>query len=81
MSFDQIEKNKSDKLIHNRIRSVGNNSIRSIFYFSNTLNRFLLNYLEATEMIIIVQKVFNETDKGLIYLNATPQRYFMKKAF
>lgn len=65
MSFDQIEKNKSDKLIHNRIRSVGNNSIRSIFYFSNTLNRFLLNYLEATEMIIIVQKVFNETDKGL----------------
>lgn len=65
MSFDQIEKNKSDKLIHNRIRSVGNNSIRSIFYFSNTLNGFLLNYLEATEMIIIVQKVFNETDKGL----------------
>ena len=65
MSFDQIEKNKSDKLIHNRIRSVGNNSIRSIFYFSNTLNGFLLNYLEATEMMIIVQKVFNETDKGL----------------
>ena len=65
MSFDLIEKNKSDKLIHNRIRSVGNNSIRSIFYFSNTLNGFLLNYLEATEMIIIVQKVFNETDKGL----------------
>lgn len=65
MSFDQIEKNRSDKLIHNRIRSVGNNSIRSIFYFSNTLNGFLLNYLEATEMIIIVQKVFNETDKGL----------------
>lgn len=65
MSFDQTEKNKSDKLIHNRIRSVGNNSIRSIFYFSNTLNGFLLNYLEATEMIIIVQKVFNETDKGL----------------
>ena len=65
MSFDQIEKNKSDKLIHNRIRPVGNNSIRSIFYFSNTLNGFLLNYLEATEMIIIVQKVFNETDKGL----------------
>ena len=65
MSFDQIEKNKSDKLIHNRIRSIGNNSIRSIFYFSNTLNGFLLNYLEATEMIIIVQKVFNETDKGL----------------
>ena len=65
MSFDQIEKNKSDKLIHNRIRSVGNNSIRSIFYFSNTLNGLLLNYLEATEMIIIVQKVFNETDKGL----------------
>lgn len=65
MSFDQIEKNKSDKVIHNRIRSVGNNSIRSIFYFSNTLNGFLLNYLEATEMIIIVQKVFNETDKGL----------------
>lgn len=65
MSFDQIGKNKSDKLIHNRIRSVGNNSIRSIFYFSNTLNGFLLNYLEATEMIIIVQKVFNETDKGL----------------
>lgn len=65
MSFDQIEKNKSDKLIHNRIRSVGNNSIRSIFYFSNTLNGFLLNYLEATEMIIIVQKVFNETDKRL----------------
>lgn len=65
MSFDQIEKNKSDKPIHNRIRSVGNNSIRSIFYFSNTLNEFLLNYLEATEMIIIVLKVFNETDKGL----------------